>query len=79
MDEIQLVESKELRERNVGKDVIFKMLKSFQVPMFYEGFNYISIVGNDDLYCDPKYQSIIEDSCKINQDNPHHQHHKVLH
>lgn len=60
------------RERNVGKDVIFKMLKSFQVPMFYEGFNYISVVGNDDLYCDPKYQRIIEDSCKINQDNPHH-------
>lgn len=60
------------RERTVGKDVIFNMLKSFQVPMFYEGFNYISVVGNDYLYWEREYQRIIEQSCKISQHNPHH-------
>jgi len=40
------IERDKLRSRSVGEDVIIKMLKQFQLPMKWEGFDEIQIIDN---------------------------------
>lgn len=55
------------RERRVPDEVFDKMLKSFWVPMKYEGWDEIEVKASDDSY------SFDYESMKgFSQDNPHH-------
>lgn len=65
------IERDSKRERNVGKEVIDRMLKRFQAPYYDEGFNEIYVVRPDnfDLF---KYCGSILDSTYIPHNNPHH-------
>ena len=55
------------RDRSVGKDVIYKMLKQFETPWYTEGWTYISRIINDsDCYNDSDF------NLDIPHDNPHH-------
>lgn len=44
------IEQDEMRDRHVGKDVIIKMIKKFQMPILAEGFDDISIYYADEEY-----------------------------
>lgn len=57
------------RKRSVGKNVIDRMIKNFQVPYYDEGWNYISIITTDNiLYSRENY----DDWTDCAHDNPHH-------
>ena len=66
------IERDTTRERTVGKEVIDRMLKRFQMPYYDEGIDEISIVqpGNFNRYT---YLECIINAMKIPHDNPHHQ------
>lgn len=62
------VERDKERTRNVGKQVIYRMLRNFQPPYYDEGWDDIQVVHNDSLYN-------VMDYCKwvdCEHDNPHH-------
>lgn len=54
----------------VGPFVIDHMLKSFNVPMYCEGFDVISVVVNDS--CTHTLQEFLLQTKDFDQDNPHH-------
>lgn len=60
------------RERTVGKEVIDRMLKRFQMPYYDEGIDEINIIRPENFDWDSYYDCII-DAMKIPHDNPHHQ------
>lgn len=66
----ECIKDDKFRERTVGKNVIFKQLKSFYMPNYYEGFDEIEIeymsIFNDDS------SDMFDRLIKIPQDNPHH-------
>lgn len=65
------VERDQKRNRTVGKDVIYKMLKRFEAPYYDEGFDEIKFENNSTLqFID--YASYISKIIDIPQDNPHH-------
>ena len=59
------------RERTVGKDVIDRMVKRFQVPFYDEGIHDIKIIKSS-YFNDDKYFDECFDAMKIPHDNPHH-------
>lgn len=59
------------RERTVGKDVIDRMLKRFQMPYYDEGIDTIKIIDTDKFNYD-KYYANIMNSLMIPHDNPNH-------
>lgn len=70
------------RDRSVGSDVIWKMLRNFWVPYWYEGWDDIQIVypENEEKYIYQLYRSDIKQLLSKNsllyeycQHNPHHQ------
>jgi predicted kinase len=65
------IERDATRKRNVGKEVIDRMLKRFQAPYYDEGIHEIKVVRpvNFDYI---QYFKNIYDSMKIPHDNPHH-------
>jgi len=61
------------RSRNVGSEVIKKMLYRFEMPFYNEGFPRIKIVHNESVDFDRvKYRSSLIESMNIPHDNPHH-------
>lgn len=67
------IERDSSRDRTVGKDVIDRMLKRFQVPYFDEGFDRIYVERPVDWF--EKYEAeYIHHTLEkdISQDNPHH-------
>lgn len=59
----------ENRERSVGKNVIDRMIKNFQVPYYDEGWDYINIITTDrDCYSREDYAKWVD----CYHDNPHH-------
>ena len=57
------------RKRTVGENVIKKFLYRFEIPMEYEGFDYIEIIHNNNYY---SLKNFMLKMCKFNQLNPHH-------
>lgn len=57
------------RSRTVGSSVIEKMLRSFECPYYYEGFDEIVPVFEDS-----NYEFSFENAMNFPQDNPHHNH-----
>ena len=66
------IERDAARKRTVGKEVIDRMLKRFQVPYYDEGIDEINIIRPENFDWDSYYDCII-DAMKIPHDNPHHQ------
>ena len=66
------IERDATRERTVGKEVIDRMLKRFQMPYYDEDIDEINIIRPENFDCDSYYDCII-DAMKIPHDNPHHQ------
>ena len=65
------IERDTLRDRTVGKDIIWKMVKSYQPPFFDEGFNRIYYKINSDFDV-VNYINKITFMMKEPHDNPHH-------
>lgn len=65
------VERDEQRDRTVGQDVIYKMLKRFEAPYYDEGFDEIKYENNSTMSFGD-YASYISKIIDISQDNPHH-------
>lgn len=61
----------ENRERTVGRDVIDRMVKSFQPPFFDEGFDSIGVDYNYNDYIEDEQNALI-DAMRIPHDSPHH-------
>lgn len=59
------------RDRTVGKEVIDRMLKKFQLPYYDEGINKIKIIRENDFDVE-HYGAVSMKECKIPHDNPHH-------
>lgn len=70
-------ERNETRERQVPNGVITKMLKSFEIPYYYEGWNKIEIYfGENDTfkgYYGKAYPNFIQKYSDFSQDNSHHE------
>lgn len=66
------IERDTTRERTVGKEVIDRMLKRFQMPYYDEGIDEINIIRPENFDLDSYYDCII-DAMKIPHDNHHHQ------
>lgn len=67
------IERDETRQRSVGKEVIHKMLMNYEAPYFDEGFDYIHLNRNVDMWDTKEIQYIKNNLYKdMNQDNPHH-------
>lgn len=58
------------RKRTVPEHVIEKMYKNFFVPQYYEGWDNIQVVFNDEI--DQDLDALFKDLDGISQDNPHH-------
>lgn len=57
----------ENRERKVPDSVFDKMLRQFQCPYYYEGWDEIKVIGTDNLYDIP-----LDEMFDFEQDNSHH-------
>ena len=66
------IERDSLRERTVGKAVIMKMLKRFEVPYFDEGFDRIEVHNTIEDFNENEYRTQLLDAMRIPHDNPHH-------
>lgn len=65
------IERDAVRERTVGKEVIDRMLKRFQMPYYDEGIDEIEIIKPDNFNYSSYYEDIMT-SMQIPHDNPHH-------
>lgn len=65
------IERDAARDRTVGKDVIYRMLKRFQPAWFDEGVYEIKIIRPDNFNYG-QYLTNVFDYMKIPHDNPHH-------
>lgn len=67
----ECVKRDSLRTRTVGREVIFKQVKHFQMPQFEEGWNDISVitVENDKKTNLP---DLLHEAYFVEHDNPHH-------
>lgn len=65
------IERDTTRERTVGKEVIDRMLKRFQMPYYDEGIDEINIIRPENFNRDTYFECIIN-AMKIPHDNPHH-------
>lgn len=75
-----------LRDRQVGYEVIEKMYKNLQIPMYHEGWDEITIIGergdkykfdlnkinNYEAFTNILYNPITNECINFAQDNPHH-------
>lgn len=64
------VEHDKWRKATVGASVIFRMLKSFNVPMLCEGFDKINVLASEVFV--NNLDSILDFTKNFKQDNPHH-------
>ncbi len=67
------IDRDENRERTVGKDVIMKFARSFEVPMPFEGFDDIYVpAGLDYKYVQDNWCPTVERMTTFDQKNKHH-------
>jgi predicted kinase len=67
----ECLQRNKLRDRHVPEDVIFKMLKSFEIPVDGEGWNKIEIKYSTDPFV--HYSNAVNFFCGgLKHDNPHH-------
>jgi len=66
------LENNKKRTRQVPENVIEKMLKSFQVPYYNEGFDEIEIRSSCEPFKDEQLSDMFRYLNDIEQDNPHH-------
>ncbi len=68
------LEQNKKRDRVVPEHVIKKMYLSFYIPQYYEGWDKINIIWNDDEYAFDVHELFNGENGlnKINQDNPSH-------
>lgn len=62
------------RNRNVPKDVIYRMRENFNFPAYFEGWDNITVIPNYDIkmHKEYSYESIYDYTKDFNQDNPNH-------
>ena len=60
------------RQRFVPTAVIDKMLRQFEVPMYYEGWNEIELVRMSDRVVRFNVDRYLESNKNVAHDNPHH-------
>lgn len=60
------------RDRFVPATVIDKMLRQFEVPMYYEGWNKIELVRMPDIITQFNVDKYLESNKNVAHDNPHH-------
>lgn len=60
------------RDRHVPEDVIFNMMKRFEVPDVSEGWNEIEIIGQNEFNFEP-LDKVLDQAIAMEHDNPHHQ------
>ena len=60
-----------LRTRTVGREVIFKQVKQFQMPQFEEGWDDISVITVEDNK-KVNLPVLLHESYFVEHDNPHH-------
>lgn len=69
-----------LRERYVGKDVIYKFLNSYQFPQMFEGFNNIIIWDEKrNNYSETLEKKYMREMDRFDQKNPHHKYNLGTH
>lgn len=59
------------RDRHVPEDVIFDMLKRFDLPDVAEGFDEVAYVGEPDT-SEKLYEKFVQPAFQLSHDNPHH-------
>lgn len=67
------------RERKVPEEVFDKMLKQFNVPMRYEGWDEIKIVVDEEYNYDEEYVKLRQSAEIFEQDNSHHRYSLMKH
>lgn len=67
------------RERRVPDEVFDKMLKSFWVPMKYEGWDEIDVVVDEEYNYKDEYVKLLQRARYFEQDNKHHRHTLMKH
>lgn len=60
------------RDRFVPATVIDKMLRQFEVPMYYEGWDEIELVRMPDIITRFNADRYLENNKNVSHDNPHH-------
>lgn len=65
------VQNDAMRERTVGRPVIFKQLCRFSMPQPYEGWDNIEVIRNQGADWHNSYE-VMEKMIGFNQNNPHH-------
>lgn len=67
------------RERRVPNEVFDKMLKSFWVPMKYEGWDVIKVVVDEEYNYKNEYCKLLQSAEYFKQDNKHHRYSLMRH
>lgn len=60
------------RERHVPAYVILSMMKRFEMPAKWEGFDEIKVYGNDNPNSINKMQKLLDIAVRMEHNNPHH-------
>lgn len=60
------------RDRKVPPDVIQRMLKQFEFPQLFEGFDEVYVTNNYDNYCEEELSNMFKAMSGFDQKNPHH-------
>ena len=67
------------RERKVPDNVFDKMLKQFDVPMRYEGWDDIEVVLDEEYDYEGEYIKLLQSAAYFEQDNHHHRYSLMKH
>lgn len=67
------------RERKVPEEVFDKMLKQFNVPMRYEGWDEIEVVLDEEYDYGDEYVKLLQSAEYFEQDNQHHRYSLMKH
>lgn len=67
------------RERKVPDEVFDKMIKQFNVPMRYEGWDAIEVVLDEEYDYEGEYVKLLQNAEYFEQDNKHHRYSLMKH
>lgn len=67
------------RERKVPDEVFDKMIKQFNVPMRYEGWDEIEVVVDEEYDYEGEYVKLLQSAEYFKQDNKHHRYSLMKH
>ena len=72
-------ERNENRERKVPNEVFDKMIKQFNVPMKFEGWDEIEVVLDEEYDYEGEYVKLLQNAEYFEQDNQHHRYSLMKH